>query len=382
MVVFGKVERFRGRSRMTNPVVDLVGDRTGRIVPVYPQSEKAGLSSWEIGDWVAEALRRAQAFRDPLPESWRQRLELPGRDWAMRQIHAPDSLADSQMARRRLAFDELLRLQVILVMRKRAVEREAAGIRHRVDGELVGRFRDGLPFTLTAAQDRAIAEIQGRHGRPASDAPALAGRRRLGQDRRRGGRSAHRRRGRPSGRADGSDRGARRAAPRRGQRPPQGLHHAERRHPAARPPPAGRAAHQPHPGPGAGPASRRAGRRHRRPADRHPCAADGGGVVPVARGGRDRRAAPLRGRAARRPPGQRPRPGGARRAGDDRYPDPPDGRHDRVRRPRHDRPRRAPAGADADRRPDGRGARSRSRRPGIGYAPRWPPVGRPTWSAR
>ncbi len=45
-------------------------------------------------------------------------------------------------------------------MRKRAVEREAAGIRHSVDGELVDRFRDDLPFHLTAAQERAIAEIR------------------------------------------------------------------------------------------------------------------------------------------------------------------------------------------------------------------------------
>jgi ATP-dependent DNA helicase RecG len=161
VVVFGKVESFRGRPRMTNPVVDLVGDRTGRIVPVYPQSDKAGLNSWQIADWVAEALRRAQVFRDPLPEPWRLRLDLPDRDWAMRQIHAPATVRDSQVARRRLAFDELLRLQVVLVMRKRAVERAAAGIRHRVDGKLVDRFRAGLPFTLTGAQDRAIAEIQG-----------------------------------------------------------------------------------------------------------------------------------------------------------------------------------------------------------------------------
>jgi ATP-dependent DNA helicase RecG len=160
VVVFGKVERFRGQLRMTNPVVDLVGDRTGRIVPVYPQSEKAGLSSWEIGDWVSEALRRAGTFVDPLPESWRQRLSLPDRDWAMHQIHAPESMGEGQTARKRLAFDELLRLQLILVMRKRAVEREAIGIRHRVAGELVARFRDGLPFTLTPAQDRAIAEIR------------------------------------------------------------------------------------------------------------------------------------------------------------------------------------------------------------------------------
>jgi ATP-dependent DNA helicase RecG len=158
-VVFGKVERFRGRTRMTNPVVDLVGDRTGRIVPVYPQSEKAGISSWEIGDWVAEALRRARTFVDPLPERWRRRLELPTRDWSLHQIHAPDSMANGQIARRRLAFDELLRLQMILVMRKRAVERDAVGIRHQVDGQLVRRFRQGLPFSLTGAQDRAIAEI-------------------------------------------------------------------------------------------------------------------------------------------------------------------------------------------------------------------------------
>jgi ATP-dependent DNA helicase RecG len=158
-VVFGKVEHFRGRTRMTNPVVDLVGDRTGRIVPVYPQSEKAGINSWEIGDWVAEALRRARTLVDPVPERWRRRLELPDRDWALHQIHAPDSIADSRTARRRLAFDELLRLQMILVMRKRAVERDAVGIRHQIDGELVGRFRKGLPFSLTAAQDRAMAEI-------------------------------------------------------------------------------------------------------------------------------------------------------------------------------------------------------------------------------
>jgi ATP-dependent DNA helicase RecG len=158
-VVFGKVEHFRGRTRMTNPVVDLVGDRTGRIVPVYPQSEKAGINSWEIGDWVAEALRRARTLVDPLPERWRRQLELPDRDWALHQIHAPESIASSRAARRRLAFDELLRLQVILVMRKRAVERDAVGIRHQVEGELVGRFRKSLPFSLTAAQDRAIAEI-------------------------------------------------------------------------------------------------------------------------------------------------------------------------------------------------------------------------------
>ena len=158
-VVFGKVERFRGRKQMTNPVVDLVGDRTGRIVAVYPQSEKAGLLTWQLAGWVAEALRRAGTIEDTLPADWRDRLGLSERDWAFRQIHEPESMGASQRARKRLAFDELLRLQVILVMRKRAVERESAGVRHVVDAGLVKRFRDELPFSLTAAQERAIEEI-------------------------------------------------------------------------------------------------------------------------------------------------------------------------------------------------------------------------------
>jgi ATP-dependent DNA helicase RecG len=159
VVVFGKVERYRGRLQMTNPVVDLIGDRTGRIVPIYPQSEKAGLNSWQIADWVAEALRRVESFADPLPAGWQQELDLPGRDWAMRQIHQPESMGAAFAARKRLAFDELLRLQVILVMRKRAIERESTGIRHQVEGALVARFLSSLPFSLTEAQTKAVREI-------------------------------------------------------------------------------------------------------------------------------------------------------------------------------------------------------------------------------
>jgi len=158
-VFFGKVEAFRGRRQMTNPVVDLVGDRTGRIVPIYPQSEKAGLTTWDVGRWVEEALGRAGEFADPLPEAWRDRLDMVDRTWAFNHIHNPESMEAAYAARRRLVLDELLRMQLALVMRKRAIERESKGIRHRADGELVRRFHASLPFPLTAAQRRAIAEI-------------------------------------------------------------------------------------------------------------------------------------------------------------------------------------------------------------------------------
>ncbi|MEZ5226042.1 MAG: hypothetical protein R2710_05040 [Acidimicrobiales bacterium] len=57
-VVYGKLSFFRNERQMSNPVVDLVGNQTGRIIPVYPQSEKSGLHTNDVVGFVAEALRR------------------------------------------------------------------------------------------------------------------------------------------------------------------------------------------------------------------------------------------------------------------------------------------------------------------------------------
>ena len=162
IALFGKADVYRGGLQMSNPVVDLIGDRTGRIVPIYPQSEKAQINTWEIAGWVEEALRRCRerGIADPLPADIRQRLGLLARYDALGSIHLPESIAEKEQARRRLAFDELLRVQLVLVLRKRAMEREQRGLVHAVDGELVRRFYDALPYDLTGAQRRAIDEIE------------------------------------------------------------------------------------------------------------------------------------------------------------------------------------------------------------------------------
>jgi ATP-dependent DNA helicase RecG len=161
VALFGKLEIYAGRKQMTNPVVDLIGDRTGRIVPIYPQSEKAGLSTWEIGDWVAEALRRSQGrgLLDPVPGWVLDRFDLITRPEAFAGIHAPDSMAHRDVARRRLVLDELLRVQLALVQRKRHIERTTRGIAHRVDGPLLDAFVARLPFELTDDQRAAVEEI-------------------------------------------------------------------------------------------------------------------------------------------------------------------------------------------------------------------------------
>ncbi|MEY2755247.1 MAG: ATP-dependent helicase RecG [Actinomycetota bacterium] len=162
VALFGKPEVYRGGMQMTNPVVDLIGDQTARIVPIYPQSEKVALSTWEIAAWVEDALHKSEqrGIADPVPVEVLDRLDLVSRGAALHGIHMPETMAEKEAARRRLAFDELLRVQTVLVMRKRALERESRGIHHVVDGSLTGRLRAALPYPLTGAQERAIAEIE------------------------------------------------------------------------------------------------------------------------------------------------------------------------------------------------------------------------------
>ena len=162
---FGKVDLFRGKRQMTNPVVDVLGelgDKTGTIVPVYPASGKADVHSWQLSRIVRAALERTKqrGFADPLDADVRRAHKLVERTDAFWRIHRPETPDDARIAAHRLKFDEFLRMQVGLVARKRALEREHSGIAHDVDGPLVPRFHEGLPFPLTGDQRRAIDEIR------------------------------------------------------------------------------------------------------------------------------------------------------------------------------------------------------------------------------
>ena len=95
VALFGKAEVYRGGLQMTNPIVDLIGDRTGRIVPIYPQSEKAALSTWEIAGWVEDALRKCcgrAASPTRCPDAVRRALGLIDRGDALRSIHLPETM--------------------------------------------------------------------------------------------------------------------------------------------------------------------------------------------------------------------------------------------------------------------------------------------------
>jgi ATP-dependent DNA helicase RecG len=173
---FGRVDAFRGRRQMVNPVVDVVGPsgkgsgQTGRIVPIYPQSGKAEVFTWQLRRLVDEALRRsgARGFAEPLDEALLDELDLVDRTTALRGIHAPGTIEEMRAARRRLVFDEFLRMQVGLVARKRALEADLQGIAQAPrPGGLLAEFHRRLPFALTGDQQRAIDEIVQDMARPA-----------------------------------------------------------------------------------------------------------------------------------------------------------------------------------------------------------------------
>ena len=180
----------RAASQMTNPVVDLVGDRTGRIVPIYPQSEKAGLTTWELGGWVEEALRAGRRVRRPAARALARRAR-PRRP----HLGLP---ADprARVAGRRPGRPQAAGLRRAAAPPGHARHAQAGG---RADAEghpPRRRRRARRPFhepPAVPAHRRPAAghrRDRRRPGRPPPDAPAAAGRRGRRQDGRRRQRAA------------------------------------------------------------------------------------------------------------------------------------------------------------------------------------------------
>jgi ATP-dependent DNA helicase RecG len=130
------------------------GEATADFAPVYPASED--ITAKKLRELVGAAL--PVALSDPLPADLKQREALPERVDALWALHRPRSLAEAEVGRRRLAFDELLLLQIWLARRRRERESEVAPALGP-PGELVARYRDVLPFRLTEHQERAIADL-------------------------------------------------------------------------------------------------------------------------------------------------------------------------------------------------------------------------------
>jgi len=124
--------------------------------PVYRASE--ALPSRRLHDLVTRALVFAGDLPDPLPAKLRAEGGMPLKRDALAVLHQPRTAAEAEQGRRRLAFEELLVLQLGLRSRRQERAGEVA-LALGEPGEIARRYRSVLPFTLTADQERAIAEI-------------------------------------------------------------------------------------------------------------------------------------------------------------------------------------------------------------------------------
>jgi ATP-dependent DNA helicase RecG len=152
--------RLRGQLRRNEFAVrsyDLNGGAaTADLAPIYPAGEEITPPRLRaIADRALDLVRNAP---DPLPARLKQLERLPQRADALHALHRPRTLDEAETGRRRLAFDELLLLQLGLARRNREREREVAPALGE-PGELIARYRETLPFRLTPHQERAIVEI-------------------------------------------------------------------------------------------------------------------------------------------------------------------------------------------------------------------------------
>ena len=152
--------RLRGRANRYGFAVtshDLAGaSETADFAPVYPASED--LSQKKLRELRSQALRLVRDVGEPLPASLRARAPLPPRADALVAIHRPRSLEEAELARRSLAFEELVVLQLALARSSAARERSVAEALPP-PGELVVRYRAALPFDLTRGQESAVSDL-------------------------------------------------------------------------------------------------------------------------------------------------------------------------------------------------------------------------------
>jgi ATP-dependent DNA helicase RecG len=160
LAVSGQVQAFGRQVVFENPDwerADAPRIHTRGVVPVYPLT--AGISLYWLRNLIHQAVQaETPHLVDFLPEGLRQQIGLPELSRAMGQIHFPEDDAALEEARRRLAFDELLQIQLVALQRR--LRWQATGSRALPLPEpAVQALLAAQPFKLTGAQRRVLEEI-------------------------------------------------------------------------------------------------------------------------------------------------------------------------------------------------------------------------------
>jgi ATP-dependent DNA helicase RecG len=158
--ISGRVDQYLGRPVITNPEfeeLDAEQLHTNRIVPIY------SLTGNITQRWLRNQMYHTISYWSPrvkdfLPPETLQRNNLIDLPSALYQIHFPDKQEMIRSARERLSFDEIFLLQ-LGVLRQKASWQSLPARRYAISSSDLSRMIQGLPYQLTKAQDRVLAEI-------------------------------------------------------------------------------------------------------------------------------------------------------------------------------------------------------------------------------
>ncbi len=161
IVLSGKIDQYLGRLVMNSPEwepLETQNLHTNRIVPVYP------LTSNITQRWLRRFMYDVVTYwspriAEPLPDSIRETAELMDLPTALLQAHFPSSANQLSSARYRLAFDEILMLQLGVLSQKRNWQNRSASIYETPD-EWLDSLVSHLPYSLTAAQQKALKDVK------------------------------------------------------------------------------------------------------------------------------------------------------------------------------------------------------------------------------
>jgi ATP-dependent DNA helicase RecG len=170
--VFNSSVTFQPRDYELIEDVDLT--HTARLVPIYPLTK--GLFQRSLRALIRRVVDEySRAVEDYLPAELRRDLRLADLDHAIRAYHFPTDEDARERAEQRLAFDELLLVELGLLMRKRDWQQTLPDVAIPIDERLREQFEHSLPFVLTGAQSNVLVEILADMSRPAPMSRLLEG---------------------------------------------------------------------------------------------------------------------------------------------------------------------------------------------------------------
>ncbi|MBN19553.1 MAG: ATP-dependent DNA helicase RecG [Chloroflexi bacterium] len=163
IIISGKVNVFRRRLVFESPEYEIIDGQadfihTGRLVPIYPST--SGLAQRTIRKIIKQSIDIGiNQLTEHIPTKILYEVNLTSLKDAILQIHYPKSKQDWSIARKRLAFDELFLIQLLVVQQKEIWSKAGSGTPLDSNNIPLNQFLNSLPFELTKAQQSALNEI-------------------------------------------------------------------------------------------------------------------------------------------------------------------------------------------------------------------------------